>query len=900
MSRNPRFPVNINKWVVRDATRDDSLVTAELGAFLTAAMGIGSSRGVGFLRGFGSVMCVVLALQGGCASDLPVVPGETSGGETEGGLDAPYTATMGPLDTGMDQTNDTAGPLDTGTDETDDTGIEPGCGNGIVEAGETCDEQGPSATCDEDCTPVACGDGVLNTTAGEDCDDGGKSAACDVDCTSAICGDGVFNEFAGEECDDATRTGGCDEDCTLVECGDGVMNATAGEACDGAGESITCNADCTPVACGDGITNVTAGEDCDDAGASAGCDEDCTVAECGDGVFNVLAGEFCETNELVGGTCEGLGFGVGTLACDGGCQGYDTNGCTPGMPVLNLSFSQVKRFDFSWMAVQGAEYYQVLESPALGEPYGQLGGDIIGESVSFEMPLHFRWQASYVLRACNAAGCTDSTAVDVVGSLAEAVGYVKASNTEADDWFGVSVALSGDGDTLAVAAYLEESNATGIGGDQTNNGASGSGAVYVFVRDGVGAWSQQAYVKASNTAAGNLFGYGLALSGDGSTLAVSARSERSNATGIGGNQADDSAPDSGAVYVFVRDGAGAWSQQAYVKASNTGTADYFGWSVALSGDGNTLAVGARWEDSNATGIGGNQANNSAVDSGAVYVFVRNGAGVWSQQAYVKASNTEADDWFGVSVALSGDGNTLAVGAYREDSSATGIEGDQADNSALNAGAVYVFVRNGAGVWSQQAYVKASNTEAVDTFSASVALSGDGNILAVSAIYEDSNATGIGGNQANNGAPDSGAVYVFARDGTGAWSQQAYVKASNTGAGDYFGWSVPLSEDGNTLSVGAYWEDSNATGIGGNQADDTANASGAVYMFVRDEAGIWSQQAYVKASNTGANDDFGWSIALSGDGNTLAVGAFLEDSNATGIGGNQADNSATNSGAVYLY
>jgi hypothetical protein len=96
-------------------------------------------------------------------------------------------------------------------------------------------------------------------------------------------------------------------------------------------------------------------------------------------------------------------------------------------------------------------------------------------------------------------------------------------------------------------------------------------------------------------------------------------------------------------------------------------------------------------------------------------------GVWSQQAYLKASNTEAFDLFGYSVAVSGD--TVVVGANGEDSSATGVNGNQADNSALQSGAAYVFMRSG-GVWSQQAYLKASNTEAFDLFGYSVAVSGD--------------------------------------------------------------------------------------------------------------------------------------------------------------------------------
>jgi hypothetical protein len=302
------------------------------------------------------------------------------------------------------------------------------------------------------------------------------------------------------------------------------------------------------------------------------------------------------------------------------------------------------------------------------------------------------------------------------------------------------------------------------------------------------------------------------------------------------------------------------------------------------------------EDSNATGIGGNQADNSADGAGAVYVFTRAGA-AWSQQAYAKASNTEADDNLGISLALSGDGNTLAVGAYAEDSNATGIGGNQADNSANGAGAVYVFTRAGAA-WSQQAYVKASNTGASDFFGYSLALSDDGNTLAVGAAFEASNATGIDGNQADNSANGAGAVYVFTRAGA-AWSQQAYVKASNTGAGDLFGVSLADSGDGNTLAVGAYFEASNAAGIDGNQADNSAGTAGAVYVFTRAGA-AWSQQAYVKASNTEFNDDFGFSLGLSDDGNTLAVGTFAEDSNATGIGGNQADNSANSAGAVYLY
>jgi hypothetical protein len=341
------------------------------------------------------------------------------------------------------------------------------------------------------------------------------------------------------------------------------------------------------------------------------------------------------------------------------------------------------------------------------------------------------------------------------------------------------------------------------------------------------------------------------------------------------------------------------SSIGYIKASNTGVNDTFGhYSVALSADGYTLAVGAIAEDSNATGTGGDQTDNSVVNSGAVYVFTRSGK-TWTQQAYLKASDTVSNasaELFGSSLSFSDDGNTLAVGAGNENSNATGIGGDDSDNSALSSGAVYVFTRSGT-TWTQQAYVKASNSEANDGFGGWLSLSVDGNTLAVSASGEDSNATGIGGDQTDNSASSSGAVYVFTHSGT-TWTQQAYLKASNSEAGDYFS-RVSLSVDGNTLAVGASDEHSNATGINGNQSDNSASRSGAVYVFAR-SGSTWTQQAYVKASNTDESDNFGVDVSLSGDGNTLAVSAIAEDSNATGIGGDQSDNSASNSGAVYIY
>ena len=339
--------------------------------------------------------------------------------------------------------------------------------------------------------------------------------------------------------------------------------------------------------------------------------------------------------------------------------------------------------------------------------------------------------------------------------------------------------------------------------------------------------------------------------------------------------------------VFDRGGA-VLDQLVYGKASNPGSNDGFGYSVALSGD--TLAVGAYFESSAAVGVNGDQANDTASRAGAVYVFVRSGK-TWSQQAYLKASNTGAGDNFGRAVALSYD--TLVVGATGEASAATGVGGNQADNSAPGAGAVYVFTRSGS-TWSQQSYVKASNSEKADLFGTAVALSGE--TLAVGAFGEDSAATGVNGNQADNTASAAGAVYVFIRS-SGTWTQQAYLKASNSGHDYEFGGSIAMA--GDTLVVGASAENSGATGVGGNQSDGTAPGAGAAYVFARSGT-TWEQRAYVKSSNTGSDDGFGSSLALSGD--TLVIGAFGESSGAAGINpaNGQADNTVSGAGAAYIF
>ena len=493
--------------------------------------------------------------------------------------------------------------------------------------------------------------------------------------------------------------------------------------------------------------------------------------------------------------------------------------------------------------------------------------------------------------------------------------YLKASNTEANDHFGCGgenqghngqgVSLSADGRTLAVGAPHESSAARGINGSQSDNSVFDAGAVYVFTRVG-DRWTQQAYVKPSNPRAGAEFGHYVALSADGNTLAVSAYWEPSSATGINGNQRDESIPQAGAIYVFTRTGS-QWSQQAYVKASNTGEAgtadsfgegDQFGWSLTLSGDGNTIAVGAITEDSGSSGINGDQRNNSAQGAGAVYVFTRAGNS-WTQHAYVKPSNVDAGDMFGYSVALSRDGYTLAVSSFDEDGSGRGIN-PPPDNRNAGSGAVYVFARVAAN-WSQQAYIKPSNGEPQDSFGVHIALSDDGATLLVGSLDEDCRASGVnppGCDTDWDSDLSMGAAYVFVRAGI-TWSQQAFIKPSNTGANDWFGARVALSGDGNTAAIGAPFEDGGAKGVNGRQDDDSASQAGAVYLFSRTGT-AWQQRAYVKGSNTEAFDEFGSSVALDRAGTTLVASARGEDGATRGANGNQTSNTADEAGAVYVF
>lgn len=374
-----------------------------------------------------------------------------------------------------------------------------------------------------------------------------------------------------------------------------------------------------------------------------------------------------------------------------------------------------------------------------------------------------------------------------------------------NDVFGYSVAISGDGNTLIVGAP---------NGDVGANANQGSATV--FIRTG-SSWSEQQTLTSSSGAANDFFGYAVALSNDGNTAAIGASQ--------GGNL------DQGSVTVFTRIGS-TWSEQQTLTQSDGAGGDRFGGAVALSSDGNTILIGASYDT-----VGSNSAQGSAT------VFTRT-AGVWTQQQTLTlSSGGSASDRFGISVALSSDGNTALIGAH------------------VKSRAV-VFTRT-AGVWSQQQSLSMTGGEASsDFFGVSVALSSDGNIALIGASLDN-----IGANA------DQGSAVIFTRT-AGVWTQQQMLTKSDGTANDSFGNSVALSANGNIALVAASYD---AVGANTNQ--------GSVTIFIKIN-GVWTERQIIISNNGTGGDSFGNAISLSSAGNIAIIGVDFAD-----ISGNTNQGSA---------
>ncbi len=206
----------------------------------------------------------------------------------------------------------------------------------------------------------------------------------------------------------------------------------------------------------------------------------------------------------------------------------------------------------------------------------------------------------------------------------------------------------------------------------------------------------------------------------------------------------------------------------------------------------------------------------------------------------------------------------------------------------------MFEKSGM-TWSQQAYLKASHAVSSQYFGQNVVV--DGDTIVVAAAGDPSGIGGIDPVGHDSLAPTSGALYVYTRSGN-AWSQQAFLKSSDPDSGDRLAWSwSALVFQGDQIYAGAYQEDGAGTWVDGDPSSNASANSGAVCGFRR-TGGTWAQNAYFKAPNADADDQFGFSLAY--DGANLLVSSVNERSNAVGIDGDMTDNSSLFRGAVYPF
>lgn len=360
-----------------------------------------------------------------------------------------------------------------------------------------------------------------------------------------------------------------------------------------------------------------------------------------------------------------------------------------------------------------------------------------------------------------------------------------------DNRAGAGNAVAIDGDTIAVSTFLYDILPPPMS-SPWNDGRD-AGAVHVYTYNGVG-WDLQDEIMPSDGYTGDNFGNSLALQGDHLV--------------IGAFNADTPEPSSGAAYVFTRTST-LWSQQARFPDAASGLnldleyEDQFGYAVAI--DASTVAVTAPRDD------------DAAEDAGAVYVFARDATG-WELQAKILSPSSSGNTYFGQSVAL--DGDILIVGTPGE-----------------SGGAVYVFGRD-AGVWSHVARLQPGDIQEGDLFGTSLSL--DGSTLLIGAKADDLD---------TSEARDQGSAYIFAKDSSGAWSEQSKLTAMDSAAGDTLGTSVVLQ--GDLALVSAV----------GDQ--DRGFLSGSIYVYLRNGA-IWSDAGKLTASNGASGDLFGYSIAIDDD------------------------------------
>ncbi|WP_339617737.1 hypothetical protein [uncultured Gilvimarinus sp.] len=532
----------------------------------------------------------------------------------------------------------------------------------------------------------------------------------------------------------------------------------------------------------------------------------------------------------------------------------------------DLQFSNTaiaRSIGFKWDEVTYALRYTLYKNIDGESGFTQIGPEFAGDVLSYQSveTLYDNLEAEYKLEACNDESCMDSELLLTDSGINQAIGYIKRPEGDGSLHLGNALAFSGDAKTL-VASAPENCSAA-------NQGLC-SGVVYVY-RLGETRWQFEAALELDDIRADSRFGERVSLSRDGNKLAISAPF-------VPASFSDTNDTRVGAVYTYEFDN-GSWTQTQALTGDEQGEDGSrllgFGADIALSGDGDTLALVAQeliTEDGQALLYRLNTDDNNE--------------NVWElEQRFDTAS----------AVSLDNTGNYLALGLRN---------GTELDGEETEVGVTQVYHYN-AEADEEEQWELATELNAPEVFTGQhfghrVLLSNDGTKLLVGVNYDST--------LVDAGQLEKPEVYMYQRD-SGEWSlahtfaqldQQGAIDSDDNGRSRY-GSVFSMSRDGTRVLIGDPTEDGNGNGFFANDGNNAAGLAGAAYLYNYAD-GAWQEEVYIKAKNTDAGDQFGEAVSISGDGKIIAIGAPEEDGPAVGVDtAVMADNgNADGSGAVYLY
>lgn len=363
-------------------------------------------------------------------------------------------------------------------------------------------------------------------------------------------------------------------------------------------------------------------------------------------------------------------------------------------------------------------------------------------------------------------------------------------------------------------------------------------------------WSQTQKIVAPDRIAFANFGNTVAIYGDYAFVGA----PKDNTDASSQNAMDET----GSVYIYKKVNNN-WTFHQKIIASDRTNYDYFGWSVAVSGD--YAVIGSYFSKTDATGA------NPLNGAGAAYIF-KNNSGTWSQVQKIVASDRNTQNYFGYAVDI--DGDNIVVGAYQNSFDVSG------GTQLSNAGAAYVFANNGTS-WVQAQKIVASDRTINDNFGKAVSISGK--YIVIGAPQEDEDASNA------NYLAEAGSAYIFKENG-GVWTQIKKVVANDRSTDANFGSAVDNTID--HIVIGAWKEQKDANG------NNSITEAGATYVF-ENNSDAWSQQNKLVASDRFDVAHFGRSVSISND--KIVIGSEADNYN---LNGHSSTDSVTVAGSAFIF